>query len=753
MYDEDDDTKFNNFQIKYSMKQVTDRLSNAELEFKCFYSCQRDEIYVKIRATPARLSAQAENMGYKLLLQRDRLKARLLQGKKGVWKPISVVDEKNISSYNPFDYIYGRYTKEADANDLYVKHSVMDNHKHPFRNVDRIKLIIAILEEPLIQRGCALNLRDLRGHKVVLAAFPLHEYDDLKALQRKWLKLWSFQQPVDDIRDYFGERIAFYFAYLNYYVNSLIPPAIGGFVTYVVKVIYGHPENFLMPYFTVFMILWSTFFIEFWKRKQITVAMQWGVHGFEDEETDRPEFQGILITSPINGKTITHFPEDEKNYRNRLVTFCVMLSISVVITIVVLIFILQNFLNEPEQESKLTILGINFATVCISLLNAVVIAILNLIYAQYIAVKFNNYENWRTDTEYEDNLVIKVFIFQLVNSYAATTYVSFVKSFIGIPCVNNSCVGDVAATLSTIFLSGLISRLINEFAVRLSKQRYTENKETEGIEPGRNLTPLEMQYILGEYDVLRGTLNDYASLTIQYGFTNLFVGAFPLAPTMACISAYIQIRVDGWKLCQALRRPQPKTAEDIGVWQSMLEIISVLSVVYNFGIILFTSHYLKNMFWSTRWVLFIVFEHIMLLLKYIVAESIPDIPLEVELQLSRQSLYVSKAIDNEHDLVQNLALLSTSNESVNIIIQDNDHFEWDLVSDNLVDEEEDNEAEENKASLDTVVSNKGGPREIEMTHRFDFSFPPLTLLTLIYSLTNSLTHRSSIVPFQGNNVI
>ncbi len=693
------------------MKQVTDRLSNAELEFKCFYSCQRDEIYVKIRATPSRLSAQAELTGYKLLLQRDRLKARLLQGKKGVWKPISVVDEKNVSPYNPFDYIYGRYTKEADGNDLYVKYSVMDNHKHPFRNVDRIKLIIAILEGPLIERGCALNLRDMRGHKVVLAAFPLHEYDDLKALQRKWLQLWSLQQPVDNIRDYFGERIAFYFVYLNHYVNALVSPAIGGLVTYIVKVIYGDPENFLMPYFTVFMILWSTFFIEFWKRRQITVAMQWGVHGFEAEETDRPEFQGILTTSPVNGKNMTYFPDEEKNYRNRLINFLVMMSLSVVITIVVLIFFLQNFLNGDKQKKMMTVLGINFATICISLLNAVVIAVLNLIYAQFIAVKFNNYENWRTDTEYEDNLVIKVFIFQLVNSYAATTYVSFIKSFIGIPCVNNNCVGDVASTLSTIFLSGLISRLINEFVVRLTKQRYTESRETKGIEPGRTLTPLEMQYILGEYDVLRGTLNDYASLTIQYGFTNLFVGAFPLAPTMACISAYIQIRVDGWKLCQALRRPQPKTAEDIGVWQSMLEIISVLSVVYNFGIILFTSHYLQNMYWSTRWLLFIIFEHVMLLLKYIVAESIPDTPFEVELQLSRQELYVSKAIDNQYDLVENSSLLSTSKESVNIIIQENDHYEWDLINDNINDDED----EEKKANDD--VHKKVANSEIEMTNR------------------------------------
>jgi len=68
------------------------------------------------------------------------------------------------------------------------------------------------------------------------------------------------------------------------------------------------------------MIIWSTFFIEFWKRRQITVAMQWGVHGFEAEETDRPEFQGIVTTSPVNGKNMTYFPDEEKNYRTHSLT-------------------------------------------------------------------------------------------------------------------------------------------------------------------------------------------------------------------------------------------------------------------------------------------------------------------------------------------------------------------------------------------------------------------------------------------------
>ena len=53
------------------------------------------------------------------------------------------------------------------------------------------------------------------------------------------------------------------------------------------------------------------------------------------------------------------------------------------------------------------------------------------------------------------------------------------------------------------------------------------------------------------------------SLSLHFLFTFLFTYRIP-APTLAFVSAYIQIRIDGWRLCQAHRRPQPKTAEDMG---------------------------------------------------------------------------------------------------------------------------------------------------------------------------------------------
>ena len=51
---------------------------------------------------------------------------------------------------------------------------------------------------------------------------------------------------------------------------------------------------------------------------------------------------------------------------------------------------------------------------------------------------------------------------------------------------------------------------------------------------------------------------------IQFGYATLFVVAFPLAPLLALINNYFEIRVDSRKALKASLRPVPMRAQDIG---------------------------------------------------------------------------------------------------------------------------------------------------------------------------------------------
>eukprot|EP01038_Epipyxis_sp_PR26KG_P012812 gene12812-17175_t len=361
-----------NYQKKFSLRSIVSLLQNAKLQCKLFYSCQRDEIYVKIRADPARLKSEAQRTNYRLLLDPEKLRAKAAYGKKvgggskeWKWKPIIITDHYRQCSFKPFDHIYAEYTPEVDVDgdDLYQQYPALNDRKHIFRNVDRIKLIISIIEAKtnVTPPGAGLNIRELVVNKVLLAAFPLQDYDQLDQLQKRWLKIHAppWKQPVDEIRNYFGERIGFYFRYLQHYVEMLMWPALLGMITFLVKVFYFTDESFLMPYFTCYMVIWSTFYIESWKRKQSTMAMKWGTTGIEETERDRPLFKGTQINSPIDGKKMVYFDKSKKSQRVGFALSLVATLILLVIGVVGSIYFLQYILQQPENSSRVKIPYIN----------------------------------------------------------------------------------------------------------------------------------------------------------------------------------------------------------------------------------------------------------------------------------------------------------------------------------------------------------------------------------------------------------
>jgi hypothetical protein len=209
VYVEEDIEHANKWQTKYTMKNIIDRCQNAKIETKCFYSCQRDEIYVKLRAPMSRLLAEADRIDYKLMLNPVNLKSaakagsvdKLSNGRK-VWESIDLVDETNVSVYEPYAFIYAKYDSDDRVQSLYTMYPAPLDRSilHPLRCVDRIKLIISIFEASVSESppGCGLEMSNFVAHKVVLAHYPLHNHELLQALQREWLVLLALpsSQPI-----------------------------------------------------------------------------------------------------------------------------------------------------------------------------------------------------------------------------------------------------------------------------------------------------------------------------------------------------------------------------------------------------------------------------------------------------------------------------------------------------------------------------------------------------------------------------
>ena len=77
---------------------------------------------------------------------------------------------------------------------------------------------------------------------------------------------------LDEIRDYFGEEIAIYFAFVQALTRSLLYPSCVGLVAVVGGWAYGSADNPLCPLYSLFILVWVTWFVKAWTREEARLA-------------------------------------------------------------------------------------------------------------------------------------------------------------------------------------------------------------------------------------------------------------------------------------------------------------------------------------------------------------------------------------------------------------------------------------------------------------------------------------------------
>lgn len=82
----------------------------------------------------------------------------------------------------------------------------------------------------------------LQASGLIYQIFPLHETSALTRLQLNWVRKLFAAQPLDDIAEYFGVKVALYFAWLGHYTCALGVPAIFGIIMWAG--LYGRGEIF-----------------------------------------------------------------------------------------------------------------------------------------------------------------------------------------------------------------------------------------------------------------------------------------------------------------------------------------------------------------------------------------------------------------------------------------------------------------------------------------------------------------------------
>lgn len=260
-------------------------------------------------------------------------------------------------------------------------------------------------------------------------------------------RLWG--PPLGHVRAYFGERVAFYFAFLESYTRALVWLALAGAPALVAQTFHGAADTAFVPFFAFAACLWVTLFAEVWKRRQVSLAAEWSVHGFEAHERLRPEFVGELTRgfqagsvfvpagsvsagageaasvapgldrglvsaavvlhadladvpgAPSRLAATPHFPHAER--RRRMAASCAVVSVALAVVVIGMLALMVFRL----VMMRTAFLGPTLGGIGGGVLNTLYIALTNHFYGK-LAKRLTDWENHATQTAYDDAQVAKV---------------------------------------------------------------------------------------------------------------------------------------------------------------------------------------------------------------------------------------------------------------------------------------------------------------------------------------------------------
>jgi hypothetical protein len=246
-------------QLSKKSQGYINNLRYLKFELYAYKNVQEDQLFVLLRAPLDKLRASADHINMPLLLDPTEIQDQLKYGdeRRGI-KPVLIPHRPEITKYLPNEFIYGKYSRQIGES-LYWREN---GASHPFNELTRLKICGVLLEVRPKENCENLKIRRYLRNGWMLGCFPFHNEAKLNAL-RQALKFYPFSPfPYDRFKDYFGEKIALYFSFVEHYTFWLVGPAIIGLPLQLAIWSTNDYNAPFLPFYAVFIALWSIFMLE-----------------------------------------------------------------------------------------------------------------------------------------------------------------------------------------------------------------------------------------------------------------------------------------------------------------------------------------------------------------------------------------------------------------------------------------------------------------------------------------------------------
>jgi len=477
-------------------------------------------------------------------------------------------------------------------------------------HVDRIRLLYDKLTD-YIEIWELMRL--YQSQNITFKMYPVHEEAKIERLRETWASVrffWALEQPIDEIREYFGEQIAFYFLFDNFVRKSLailllmVVPLYPWFGEHPwIDTMLGTPLEdgqhhtytaWVDTAYSVMTITWITLTVKFWRRTETYYANLWGMdYAFSLAKSVKkrvnPDFHGEAKPLMIDENIKKMAPDMAKRRKGLLTSAFVTAGI---IAFGVICVMLNRFYvghNDPEFHVDLRFMKPYAAT-----LLAVQIKIFDLLWAK-IGPRLAANEEHTELVALDQSAARKYSIFLTFNTFQGFVWIAYVQPVYAMgghgpehyrALLTHSLETAFPILIVFAFLAMLLPwhNIKQKYAKQVKDLQKKEDLEFFPISSYEEQTK-KLEY-LGE-----DAMYDFTATLSSVAFVGLFGVVSPLSTVaLAYFAVTVQHRVDAMRLCTLYQRTYPDRAANIGVYSAMLTALKYISIVNVCGLLSTNPH-------------------------------------------------------------------------------------------------------------------------------------------------------------------
>ncbi|KAL4175560.1 hypothetical protein KRP22_000525 [Phytophthora ramorum] len=495
------------------------------------------------------------------------------------------------------------------------------------RSLQRQQVILSI-----IQRKINLQKHLMNGN--IKTIFPLHDTVGCRNIIRHWGYTDTFQrifQPFAGnsleqfflerkqhqyemlwpLLTYFGEKHAFYYAFVTFYTVWLLPMALLGVICQMLWL--ADDVRFVPPLFAIVVSIWATLLVERWKRKRSEIQRKFG-HFRRNRSEETPGFYGDfqVETTLLRAKTAVDVSFPRALQLARIYTGFPILMTMGVAAVVIFVAVKTNTASSTIVHNAMPWLPTLLVPYVVPLMNAVSMLLLDNWYTR-LARRLTTWENHRTVWEFESMLAVKLFWFKFLNAFISLFWIAFVDQnaaalrkqlliIMGVRQLWNSVKRDVLPMFHVRyrwknagfrFRPSSSANRPNHCWSMVSHEWYDaelahpvtamSSREGERQPPPPIVLVQELMY---PPDFLMGKQME---VVLQFGYVTMFVSVLPVAPLFALLSNVVAMRLDVLSCTQAKQRPPFESETEVSTFTSILEFMSFAAVAVNCAVLFFTT--------------------------------------------------------------------------------------------------------------------------------------------------------------------